>query len=94
MNSGVPDDSKPVDVFVPDDSKPVDVLVPDDSKPVDVLGATLETFIVGRRHADNPDEICAGTAISLLRDPENVKDPNAVKVCSFFPLCNCGIFCM
>ncbi|XP_027930104.1 fanconi-associated nuclease 1 homolog isoform X1 [Vigna unguiculata] len=82
VNSGVPDDSKPVDVFVPDDSKPVDVLVPDDSKPVDVLGATLETFIVGRRHADNPDEICAGTAISLLRDPENVKDPNAVKVVS------------
>ncbi|XP_052723474.1 fanconi-associated nuclease 1 homolog isoform X1 [Vigna angularis] len=63
-------------------SLPLNSGVPDDSKPVDVLGATLETFIVGRRHADNPDEICAGTAISLLRDPQNVKDPNAVKVVS------------
>ncbi|WVZ04696.1 hypothetical protein V8G54_018042 [Vigna mungo] len=63
-------------------SSPVNSGVADDFKPVDVLGATLETFIVGRRHADNPDEICAGTAISLLRDPQNVKDPNAVKVVS------------
>jgi len=58
----------------------VDCGLPDDAKPDDVLGATLETFIVGRRHADDPEEVCAGTAVSLLRDPQNVKDPNAVKV--------------
>ncbi|XP_027350750.1 fanconi-associated nuclease 1 homolog [Abrus precatorius] len=47
----------------------------------DVLGVTLETFIVGRKYTDR-EEICAGAAISLLRDPQNVKDPNAIKVVS------------
>ncbi|CAJ1839037.1 unnamed protein product [Sphenostylis stenocarpa] len=63
-------------------SPPVNSGVRNDSKPDYVLGATLETFIVGRRHADNPEELCVGTAISLLRDPQNDKDPNAVKVVS------------
>ncbi|KAL2959400.1 hypothetical protein AAZX31_18G265100 [Glycine max] len=61
--------------------------VPDDSKPEDVLGATFETFIVGRKYADNPEEMCAGAAISFLRDPQNVKDPNAIKVVSADSVC-------
>ncbi|KAL9297408.1 hypothetical protein ACSQ67_023304 [Phaseolus vulgaris] len=63
-------------------SSTMDCGVLDDAKPEDVFGATLETFIVGWRHADNPEEVCAGTAISLLRDPQNFKDPNAIKVVS------------
>lgn len=41
--------------------------------------ATLQTFIVGRRYSDEK-EIKIGAHISLSRDPNNVKDPNAVKV--------------
>ncbi|KAL5177112.1 Fanconi-associated nuclease 1 [Glycine soja] len=52
-----------------------------------VPGITLETFIVGRKYTDNPEEICAGTAISLLRDPQNVKDLNAIKVVSVDAVC-------
>ncbi|XP_024949122.2 fanconi-associated nuclease 1 homolog isoform X2 [Citrus sinensis] len=40
--------------------------------------ATLQTFIVGRRYSDEK-EIKIGAHISLSRDPNNVKDPNAVK---------------
>lgn len=43
--------------------------------------ATLQTFIVGRRYSDEK-EIKIGAHISLSRDPNNVKDPNAVKVFS------------
>ncbi|XP_012568884.1 fanconi-associated nuclease 1 homolog isoform X2 [Cicer arietinum] len=43
-----------------------------------VFGVKLETFIVGRRYTDQV-EICEGATFSLLRDPQNVKDPNAIK---------------
>lgn len=46
---------------------------------LDIAGATLETYIVGRRFA-NEVELKQGVSISLLRDSENVKDPNAIKV--------------
>lgn len=49
-----------------------------DDKP-SIFGVKLETFIVGRKYADQ-EEVCVGTIVSLLRDPENVKDPNAIKV--------------
>ncbi|CBI39437.3 unnamed protein product, partial [Vitis vinifera] len=44
-------------------------------------GVTLETFIVGRKFSDE-EELNIGASISLLRDPDNVKDPNAIKVSS------------
>ncbi|XP_062164516.1 fanconi-associated nuclease 1 homolog isoform X2 [Alnus glutinosa] len=47
----------------------------------DISGATLETFIVGRRFSDEK-ELHLGASISLLRDPDNDKDPNAIKVIS------------
>lgn len=46
---------------------------------VDTTVGTLETYIVGRKFADEV-ELNQGTLISLLRDPKNVKDPNAIKV--------------
>ncbi|XP_059653884.1 fanconi-associated nuclease 1 homolog isoform X2 [Cornus florida] len=46
-----------------------------------ISGVVLETFIVGRRFSDEM-ELNPGATISLLRDPDNVKDPNAVKVLS------------
>lgn len=45
----------------------------------DILGKLLATFIVGRRYGEEV-ELRAGDTISLCRDPENTKDPNAVKV--------------
>lgn len=45
----------------------------------DISGVILETFIVGRRFSDEK-ELNLGASISLLRDPDNVKDPNAIKV--------------
>lgn len=54
----------------------------------DIYGVTLETFIVGHRFGDET-ELYLGARIHLSRDPDNVKDPNAIKVCSlsyaFFP---------
>lgn len=47
----------------------------------DISGVTLETFIVGRRFSDEK-ELHHGASISLLRDPDNDKDPNAIKVVS------------
>ncbi|XP_044498267.1 fanconi-associated nuclease 1 homolog isoform X2 [Mangifera indica] len=44
-----------------------------------ISGATLQTFIVGRRFS-NEKEISLETSISLLRDPQNPKDPYAIKV--------------
>lgn len=44
-------------------------------------GMALETYIVGRRFCDEA-EVISGASISLLRDPVNVKDPNAIKVIS------------
>lgn len=43
----------------------------------------LETLIVGRKFVDDK-EISQGDRILLLRDPLNVKDSNAVKVCFHF----------
>ena len=45
----------------------------------DILGKLLATFIVGRRYGEEV-ELRAGDTISLCRDSENIKDPNAVKV--------------
>ncbi|RDX74806.1 Fanconi-associated nuclease 1-like protein, partial [Mucuna pruriens] len=70
-------------------SSPSNGGVPHDYEP-DVLGATLETFIVGRKYADQ-EELCAGNAIFLLRDPQNVNDPNAIKVHFFFASISCFI---
>ncbi|KAJ0034219.1 hypothetical protein Pint_25624 [Pistacia integerrima] len=47
----------------------------------DISGATLQTFIVGRRFSDEKG-INLGNSISLLREPHNLKDPYAIKVLS------------
>ncbi|KAJ1435486.1 VRR-NUC domain [Sesbania bispinosa] len=52
-----------------------------------IFEVKLETFIVGRRYSDR-EEICSGTTVSLLRDPQNVKDPNAIKVVSADSVCS------
>ena len=49
-----------------------------------VSGVTLQTFIVGRRFFSHENELHVGANISLLPDPHNVKDPNAIKVSLFF----------
>ncbi|CAF2218768.1 BnaA08g03310D [Brassica napus] len=41
----------------------------------------IQTFIVGRKFSDVQD-LEAGEKICLLRHPENIKDPNAIKVLS------------
>ncbi|KAM7489156.1 hypothetical protein LguiB_026640 [Lonicera macranthoides] len=46
-----------------------------------ISGALLETFIVGLKFGDGV-EINPGASISLMRDPNNPKDLNAVKVLS------------
>ncbi|XP_024192278.1 fanconi-associated nuclease 1 homolog isoform X2 [Rosa chinensis] len=46
----------------------------------DIYGVILETFIVGRRFGDGT-ELYLGASIYLSRDPDNVKDPNAIKGC-------------
>ncbi|KAK7295657.1 hypothetical protein RJT34_18568 [Clitoria ternatea] len=68
---------------------PLNIVVPDspDSYESDVLGVLLETFIVGRRYSSDREEVCPGIAISLLRDPQNVKDSNAIKVVLADPAC-------
>eukprot|EP00257_Ricinus_communis_P025532 XP_025012946.1 fanconi-associated nuclease 1 homolog [Ricinus communis] len=45
----------------------------------EILGATLETFIFGRRFSVEK-ELNLGERICLLRDPGNANDPNAIKV--------------
>ncbi|KAI3511622.1 hypothetical protein L1887_18778 [Cichorium endivia] len=47
----------------------------------DISGKILATFIVGRRFGEE-GELHTGTNISLCRDPENIKDINAIKVLS------------
>lgn len=47
----------------------------------DLSELSLETFIVGRRFADQT-ELNPQKKIILSRDPENAKDPNAIKVLS------------
>jgi Fanconi-associated nuclease 1 len=49
----------------------------------DIFGVKFETLIVGRRYADK-EEVCVGDTVSLLRDSQNVKDPNAIKVFVYF----------
>lgn len=49
----------------------------------DIYGKLLATFVVGRRFGE-VEELHIGESISLCRDPENIKDPNAVKVNPFF----------
>ncbi|XP_024026084.1 fanconi-associated nuclease 1 homolog isoform X1 [Morus notabilis] len=58
--------------------------VPDDGMAItldDVSGVILETFIVGRKFSD-AKEINFGERISLVRDPHNIKDHNAIKIIS------------
>ncbi|WOH07871.1 hypothetical protein DCAR_0727305 [Daucus carota subsp. sativus] len=45
----------------------------------DIYGYNLMTSIVARRFCDKV-ELNPGEAISLMRDPSNAKDPNAIKV--------------
>ncbi|KAK3021907.1 hypothetical protein RJ639_047624 [Escallonia herrerae] len=52
----------------------------------EISGLFLATFIVGRRFADEV-ELSPGASVSLLRDPTNSKDHNAIKV-HFFWLCS------
>ncbi|KAG6667571.1 fanconi-associated nuclease 1 homolog isoform X1 [Carya illinoinensis] len=47
----------------------------------EICGVSLETYIVGRRFSDEKT-LLLGASISLLRDPNNDKDPNAIKVVS------------
>ncbi|KAK2991081.1 hypothetical protein RJ640_022467 [Escallonia rubra] len=46
----------------------------------EISGLFLATFIVGRRFADEV-ELSPGASVSLLRDPTNSKDHNAIKGC-------------
>lgn len=48
---------------------------------------SLETFIVGRRFSKEK-EILLGTNITLLRDPTNAKDCNAIRVCILLSISN------
>lgn len=57
--------------------------VDDDDDRCDIFGVKFETLIVGRRYADKED-VCVGDNVSLLRDTQNVKDPNAIKVFVYF----------
>ncbi|KAE8726481.1 Fanconi-associated nuclease 1-like protein [Hibiscus syriacus] len=41
----------------------------------------IDTFIVGHKFSDEKD-VNLGASISLLREPDNIKDPNAIKVIS------------
>lgn len=45
----------------------------------DMYGKNLMTYIVARRFCDKV-ELNPGKTISLMRDPSNTKDPNAIKV--------------
>lgn len=45
------------------------------------LVGVMQTLIVGRKY--NQETVCEGMEVALLRDPENPKDPSAIKVISF-----------
>lgn len=49
----------------------------------DISKVVIPTFIVGRRYGSR-DSVDPQSRICLSRDPENVKDPNAVKVQFYF----------
>ncbi|CAI9268649.1 unnamed protein product [Lactuca saligna] len=53
----------------------------------DISGKILATFIVGRKFGDE-GELHTETNITFCRDPENSKDPNAIKVLSAESGCN------
>ncbi|KAK8572824.1 hypothetical protein V6N13_048390 [Hibiscus sabdariffa] len=46
----------------------------------------IDAFIVGRKFSDEKD-VNLGASISLLTDPDNIKDPNAIKVISASSAC-------
>ncbi|XP_021291909.1 fanconi-associated nuclease 1 homolog isoform X1 [Herrania umbratica] len=52
----------------------------------DIPGVLIDTFIVGRKFSDVKD-LNLGARISLLRDPNNIKDSNAIKVLSASSAC-------
>ncbi|XP_022722463.1 fanconi-associated nuclease 1 homolog isoform X1 [Durio zibethinus] len=52
-----------------------------------ISGMPIDTFIVGRRFSDEKD-VNLGASISLLRDPDNIKDSNAIKVVSASSACS------
>ncbi|KAK8681248.1 hypothetical protein V6N13_053655 [Hibiscus sabdariffa] len=47
----------------------------------------IDTFIVGRKFSDEKD-VNLGASIYLLTDPDNIKDPNAIKVISASSACS------
>ncbi|KAB2041164.1 hypothetical protein ES319_D02G129700v1 [Gossypium barbadense] len=51
-----------------------------------ISGMAIDTFIVGRKFSDEK-EVNLGANISLLRDPDNIKDSNAIKVLSASSAC-------
>ncbi|XWS13293.1 hypothetical protein CRYUN_Cryun36dG0025000 [Craigia yunnanensis] len=51
-----------------------------------ISGMAMDTFIVGRRFSDEKD-VNLGASISLQRDPDNIKDSNAIKVLSASSSC-------
>lgn len=46
---------------------------------ISIIMKTLETYIVGHKFCGEVD-VAQGDSISLSREPENLKDPNAIKV--------------
>lgn len=50
-----------------------------------ISGIAIDTFIVGRKFSDEK-EVNLGACISILRDPDNIKDSNAIKVHLLLPL--------
>lgn len=59
----------------------------------DIYEKSLATYIVARRFGDKV-ELNSGATISLLRDPDNAKDPDAIKVSFFnFHIHLISIFC-
>ncbi|KAF5199410.1 Fanconi-associated nuclease 1-like protein [Thalictrum thalictroides] len=71
----VNDKEKEIDVFLSKCTMPKLDTCSTSDKSVEVL----ETYIVGRKFSDEV-EFKQGNAISLSRDPNNSKDPNAIKV--------------
>ncbi|KAG4158333.1 hypothetical protein ERO13_D02G113000v2 [Gossypium hirsutum] len=51
-----------------------------------ISGMAIDTFIVGRKFSDEK-EVNLGANIYLLRDPDNIKDSNAIKVLSASSAC-------
>ncbi|PPS02822.1 hypothetical protein GOBAR_AA17843 [Gossypium barbadense] len=51
-----------------------------------ISGMAIDTFIVSRKFSDEK-EVNLGANISLLRDPDNIKDSNAIKVLSASSAC-------